>query len=248
MKHLVTFLYAVLAGAAISIGGAAFLASDSRAVGAALFSVGLFAVCTLGLNLFTGRVCYVFDNPPAYTAQCALIWLGNLAGAWLSGGALTLTRLDWSEKAASICRAKLDDSLLSLFILAVFCNILIYLAVESYKNNPHPLGKYLVGGLGVHIDQQGRQAGPDLLHRHQVISRLACGIGAALQVDGAPGKQQLPAPPGVLHVDRLHPAVQLHLGDEAVGPGEEPGGVDVLVDHVLSSPLSAGSWAGWGMG
>lgn len=151
MKHLVTFLYAVLAGAAISIGGAAFLASDSRAVGAALFSVGLFAVCTLGLNLFTGRVCYVFDNPPAYTAQCALIWLGNLAGAWLSGGALTLTRLDWSEKAASICRAKLDDSLLSLFILAVFCNILIYLAVESYKNNPHPLGKYLGLFLGVAV-------------------------------------------------------------------------------------------------
>ncbi len=151
MKHLVTFLYAVLAGAAISIGGAAFLASDSRAVGAALFSVGLFAVCTLGLNLFTGRVCYVFDNPPAYTAQCALIWLGNLAGAWLSGGALTLTRLDWSGKAASICRAKLDDSLLSLFILAVFCNILIYLAVESYKNNPHPLGKYLGLFLGVAV-------------------------------------------------------------------------------------------------
>lgn len=151
MKHLVTFLYAVLAGIAISIGGAAFLASDSRAVGAALFSVGLFAVCTLGLNLYTGRICYVFDNPPAYAAQCALIWLGNLLGAWVSGTALALTRLDWSEKAASICRAKLDDSPLSLFILAVFCNILIYIAVESYKNNPHPLGKYLGLFFGVSV-------------------------------------------------------------------------------------------------
>lgn len=151
MKHLVTFLYAVLAGIAISIGGAAFLASDSRAVGAALFSVGLFAVCTLGLNLYTGRICYVFDNPPAYAAQCALIWLGNLLGAWVSGTALALTRLDWSEKAVSICRAKLDDSPLSLFILAVFCNILIYIAVESYKNNPHPLGKYLGLFFGVSV-------------------------------------------------------------------------------------------------
>lgn len=151
MKHLVTFLYAVLAGAAISIGGSAFLASDSRPVGAALFSVGLFAVCTLGLNLYTGRICYVFDNPPAYAAQCALIWLGNLAGAWLSGTALRLTRLDWSQKAASVCQAKLDDSLLSLFILALFCNILIYIAVESYKNNPHPLGKYLGLFFGVTV-------------------------------------------------------------------------------------------------
>lgn len=151
MKHFVTFLYAALAGAAISIGGAAFLASDSRAVGAALFSVGLFAVCTLGLNLFTGRICYVFDNPPSYAAVCVLIWLGNLLGAWISGSALRLTRLDWSEKAAALCQSKLEDSLVSLFILAVFCNILIYIAVESYKNNPHPLGKYLGLFLGVSV-------------------------------------------------------------------------------------------------
>lgn len=151
MKHFATFIYAVLAGVAISIGGIAFLASDSRAVGAALFSVGLFAVCTLGLNLFTGKVCYVFDHPPAYALGCGLIWLGNFLGAWLSGSALALTRLDWAGKAGEICQAKLGDSPLSLFILAVFCNILIYLAVESYKSSPHALGKYLGLFLGVSV-------------------------------------------------------------------------------------------------
>lgn len=151
MKHLVTFAYAVLAGVAISIGGAAFLASDSRAVGAAMFSVGLFAVCTLGLNLFTGKVCYVFQNSPSYAADCGLIWLGNLAGTWISGTALTWTRLDWAEKAGAICQAKLEDSPGSVFILAVFCNILIYLAVESYRENPHQLGKYLGLFLGVAV-------------------------------------------------------------------------------------------------
>lgn len=151
MKHLVSFAYSVLAGAAISIGGAAFLASENRAVGAVLFSVGLFAVCTLGLNLFTGKICYVFQNPPAYAGECVLIWLGNLAGAWLSGTALNLTRLDWREKAGAICQAKLGDSLGSVFILAVFCNILIYLAVESYRENPHQLGKYLGIFLGVSV-------------------------------------------------------------------------------------------------
>lgn len=151
LSHLTTFIYAVLAGVAISIGGAAFLASDSRAVGASLFSVGLFAVCTLGLNLFTGKICYALDNPPAYLLNCGLIWLGNFLGAWLSGSALALTRLDWAEKAGSICQAKLADSPLSLFILAVFCNILIYFAVESYRNNPHSLGKYLGLFLGVAV-------------------------------------------------------------------------------------------------
>lgn len=152
MKKLITFLYAALAGVAISIGGAVNLASDSKPVGAALFSVGLFAVCTLGLNLFTGKVCYVFDNPPAYAGDCALIWLGNLAGAVLAGQALRLTRLSGAvEKAADLSRAKLEDGPGSIFLLAVFCNILIYFAVESYKNNPHQLGKYLGLFLGVAV-------------------------------------------------------------------------------------------------
>lgn len=149
MKKLAVFVSAVMAGAAISIGGAVFLCTDSRPVGAALFSVGLFAVCTLGLDLFTGKVCYIFDNPPPYAARCGLIWLGNLAGTLLAGTMLRCTRLDVIGKAQSICEAKLSDSLPSIFILAVFCNILIYLSVESYRENPHQLGKYLGLFLGV---------------------------------------------------------------------------------------------------
>lgn len=149
MKKLATFINAVLAGAAISIGGAVFLCTESRTAGAALFSVGLFAVCTLGLDLFTGKVCYIFQNPPAYTVRCGLIWLGNLTGTLLMGSLLRLTRLDVIEKAQGICEGKLSDGLLSVFLLAVFCNILIYLSVESYRENPHELGKYLGLFLGV---------------------------------------------------------------------------------------------------
>jgi len=149
VKRVAVFINAVLAGVAISIGGAVFLCSESRPVGAALFSVGLFAVCTLGLDLFTGKVCYVFDNPPVYMARCGLIWLGNLAGTLLAGTLLRCTRLDVIGKAQSICQNKLSDGPVSVFILAVFCNILIYLAVESYRANPHELGKYLGLFLGV---------------------------------------------------------------------------------------------------
>ncbi len=150
MKHLVTFVYAVLAGAAISIGGMVNLCCESKALGAALFSVGLFAVCTLGLALFTGKICYVFENPPSYALSCGLIWLGNLLGTVIMGTALRATRLTAAiEKAASLCDVKLSDSPQSIFILAVFCNILIYLSVESYRANPHQLGKYLGLFLGV---------------------------------------------------------------------------------------------------
>jgi formate/nitrite transporter FocA (FNT family) len=152
MKHLNTFIYAVLAGIAISIGGVAFLAIDNKVVGAAFFSVGLFAVCTLGLNLYTGKICYVFDNKPAYFANCLLMWVGNLVGALLAGSAIRATRLTAViEKAVTVSETKLNDTLLSVFILAIFCDILIYLAVEGYKNNPHELGKYLGIFMGVTV-------------------------------------------------------------------------------------------------
>ena len=46
---------------------------------------------------------------------------------------------------------KLDDSLLSLFILGILCNIFIYIAVEGYMRNPHELGKYLSLFFGVMV-------------------------------------------------------------------------------------------------
>ena len=56
-----------------------------------------------------------------------------------------------AEKAMGLCETKLSDSLVSIFILAVLCNIMIYIAVENYKNNPHQLGKYLAIFLGVSV-------------------------------------------------------------------------------------------------
>ncbi|MCM1441307.1 MAG: formate/nitrite transporter family protein, partial [Roseburia sp.] len=40
---------------------------------------------------------------------------------------------------------------LSLFILGVLCNILIFIAVDGFKNNPHELGKYLSLFFGVTV-------------------------------------------------------------------------------------------------
>lgn len=153
MKMLREFIPAVLAGAAISIGGAVFLALDSRVAGAVFFCVGLFMVCTLGLNLFTGKVCYLPGKGAGYWAFLGVVWLGNLAGAEITALLLRLTRLGpgLREKAAALTAVKLGDGLLSLFLLGVFCNILIFISVESYLRNPHQLGKYLGLCLGVTV-------------------------------------------------------------------------------------------------
>ena len=150
MKTWKVFLSAVLAGFAIGLGGAVFLSVESRVVGAALFTVGLFTVCTMGFHLFTGKVCYVFDNGRAYALTLPVIWLGNLCGAGLTALLASLTRVGGiSEKAAALCATKLADGYASLFFLGVLCNVFIYIAVEGFKSNPHELGKYLSLFFGV---------------------------------------------------------------------------------------------------
>lgn len=147
------FLSALLAGVSIALGGTAYLSLESKIAGALFFTVGLFVICILKLHLFTGKVCYVFENPPAYALDLLFIWLGNLAGTALAALALRLTRIGpaLAEKAAGLCQTKLADSPWSIFILAVFCNIMIYIAVEGFNRAPHDLGRYLALFLGVAV-------------------------------------------------------------------------------------------------
>lgn len=144
------FLSALLAGAVVAVGGTVFLSVENTVVGSLFFTVGLFVICTRGLHLFTGKVCYVFDNDLSYAKTLPVIWLGNLAGAVLTAAAEQFTRLSALDvRAQAICQTKLAEPLGGAFILAVLCNVMIYIAVEGYRSNPHELGKYLALFFGV---------------------------------------------------------------------------------------------------
>ena len=153
MNRFKVFLSAVLAGLCVGFGGLVYLQVENRVFGAALFTIGLFFICSLGFHLFTGKVCYVFRNDRDYALNLPLIWLGNLLGTGLTAGAASLTRSVslLRENAMALCQVKLGDGLLSLFFLGMLCNIFIYLAVEGYARNPHELGKYLSLFFGVMV-------------------------------------------------------------------------------------------------
>ena len=53
-----------------------------------------------------------------------------------------------SEKAKTLADIKLNDTLISILILSFFCGILMYLAVNTYKE-VKDIGKYLAVFLGV---------------------------------------------------------------------------------------------------
>ena len=152
MKIGKTFVSAILAGMAISFGGVVFLSLENKVLGSLFFTVGLFMVCTFGLNLFTGKVCYFFQNDLAFRLNLIVIWLGNLVGTLIVGNMVRLSRIAGiAERADSMCAVKTGDSMVSLFILGILCDIFIYVGVESYRSNPHETGKYLGLFFGVMV-------------------------------------------------------------------------------------------------
>lgn len=150
MKKFKLLISAIAAGIAIGIGGAVFLSLDNKIVGALFFSLGLLTVVSNGLALFTGKVGYLPMNKPSYLIDLVIIWVGNYIGATLTGLLFHFTRAAKVDKAMSIVQAKLDDNLISVFILSVFCGILMFLAVNGYKKISD-WGRYLILVLPVAV-------------------------------------------------------------------------------------------------
>ncbi len=136
MKRFIdTFLRAVMTGFSIGIGGVVSLCCDNRYLGAFLFGTGLFIILSFGFNLYTGKVGYAVENKPSYILDLGVIWLGNLAGTAAMGGMILCTRLAEAiaPKAEEMCAVKLADSPVSIFILSIFCGMLMFIAADGYK-------------------------------------------------------------------------------------------------------------------
>ena len=141
-KNIKMFLLAIGAGLAISIGGTVYLSVDNKIIGSLLFAVGLYAIVLNGLFLYTGKVGYLVDQSDKieYLGLLAITWLGNLAGTWIGAVAVLNTRIQGiRENAVGICETKLADEPLSIFLLAIFCGILMYIAVDGFREKENPL-------------------------------------------------------------------------------------------------------------
>lgn len=153
MHRLKTFVLGIAAGIMIAIGGTVSLASDVKVIGALFFTVGLFVICTFGYNLFTGKICYVFERDKNYALDLPIILVGNFVGTFAVALINSLTRFGpmLTEKAIALCDPKLSDSLLSLFLLGIGCNILIFVAVDGFARIENAVGKYLSLFFGVMV-------------------------------------------------------------------------------------------------
>ncbi len=153
MKRFIDLLLrSIMTGFAIGLGGVVFLSCENKYIGSFLFGTGLFVILSFGFNLFTGKVGYAVENKPSYILDLAVIWIGNLIGTALMGGMILCTRIaNIEERASAVCKIKFDDDLLSIFILAFFCGILMFIAADGFKKIENPVGKILAVFLPVMV-------------------------------------------------------------------------------------------------
>lgn len=120
-------LSALFAGAMIGVGCMVFLSCENKALGAFLFSAGLFFVLTFGGTLFTG-VCGL-KTP---WKRLVAVFLLNGAGI-LIAGMLTWTGGPLPDAAAAVMRKKLALHPLSYVSNGILCGAMMYLGVIGFK-------------------------------------------------------------------------------------------------------------------
>ena len=128
----------VVSGILISIGGCVLIASTKSGMmwaGAVLFSLGLFAICEYGFNLYTGKVGYIAEHfrDVKYIGLVVLILVVNLLTTFLMGILVSLCLPEIAEGARASYAAKLGAEPQKWLLSSVLCGLLMYLAVDLWK-------------------------------------------------------------------------------------------------------------------
>ena len=133
----------IAAGIMISIGSAVYLACSANGeigtyVGAVFFAVALLTICIKGYSLFTGKVGYIPENHSKDAVSTLLLGLlGNAIATCLLGYLLSLAIPSMGDRANVVCNLKLTQEWWQTLIRAVFCGVLMYVAVSIYRESEH---------------------------------------------------------------------------------------------------------------
>lgn len=139
-----TFIKAIMAGIAISVGGVIYLTLENHMVGSFLFSIGLFTIYTFGFNLYTGKVCYIVNNKPSYLLTVLTVYAGNFVGTVGMGYLFRHTKLSKIvDHTVELVHGKLSDTLFSTFIMAIMCGIMMCIAVIGFQTIKDSVGKHI---------------------------------------------------------------------------------------------------------
>ncbi len=119
----------------VSIGGAVFLGCENKIVGSVLFCVALIVICINSYSLYTGKIGFILECRAK--TDCAAIFLGllgNILGTLLCGWILRAGIPALGNTASELCAAKLTQMAFGTLIRGIFCGVLMYCAVSTFRN------------------------------------------------------------------------------------------------------------------
>ena len=148
-----TLLNGILAGIAISLGSWLNLRAnsmfDNTLIGSLLFTIGLILICNFGFFLYTGKVCYLYeDHKKENFLRLLLGLIGNMIGCLIMGLLLRAAFVDNYVSLFTSLDTMVVNKLNSVWYLSgiksFFCGMLVYLAVEGFNKIENNFGKYVV--------------------------------------------------------------------------------------------------------
>lgn len=126
-----TDLVKLSVGASFLIGlGDYALLKLGEPIGPVLFSFGLLGVCVLGLNLFTGKCGFWFEDKIALW-KLVVILVVNLIAGYAFGVLFSL--MDQSLIPAAEAKVAAWEFSWGFFLKSVMCGTIMYLAVELFR-------------------------------------------------------------------------------------------------------------------
>lgn len=118
-----------LAGILIGLGVLINIQTTPPVLGALLFSFGLLTIITMQLYLYTGRIGFLTKESKPKTLITILIF--NFIGIAATIGLYALANTDFINLISAAAASKFSKSILTLFINAFFCGMLIHFAVKN---------------------------------------------------------------------------------------------------------------------
>lgn len=119
----------------ISLGNYALLKLGNP-IGPVIFALGLLGVCYMGLNLFTGKCGFLFQDK-IKPLNLLIILVVNLVAGYLFGLLYSVADVDvYTNAVAKVATWNLS---IAFFIKSLLCGMIMYIAVYMYKKGT-PLG------------------------------------------------------------------------------------------------------------
>jgi len=138
-------LKAILAGMCIGIAGLVYLSVENHIIGALLFSFGLLVIVGRGYFLYTGKVGYLIPYNKGYLLVLGITLLGNMIGIAVIAYLFRLTGISEVVTAGSdLFALKIEHAWYETLALAIFCGMMMYIAVDSFKIAKQDLVKVVV--------------------------------------------------------------------------------------------------------